>query len=188
MVRYIGLDVSSVATGVAVVDRKPDGSLTLVAHDVITTSSKQEIGKRLVLFAETLQGFFDEYQPDYVIREETINNRASNAILFKFLGVAQFLARNNGHQKTYEYYPTTIKKSVTGTGRASKETVAANAQKYFREDLSVLTDDETDAIAAILTHLDKTSLITTIEDLDKLYEHEAHQNQLVEEYENDAIK
>lgn len=188
MVRYLGLDVSSVATGVAVVDRAPDGSLTKVVTDVITTSSKQEIGKRLVLFAETLQGFFDEYQPDYVIREETINNRASNAILFKFLGVAQFLACNNGHQKTFEYYPTTIKKEVTGAGRASKETVAKCAQQYFREDLSELTDDETDAIASILTHLSKTSIITTVEDYDNLQEHESEQQQLVEGYENGTIQ
>lgn len=188
MVRYLGLDVSSVATGVAVVDRAPDGSLTLIAHDVITTSSKQEIGKRLVLFAETLQGFFDEYQPDYVVREETINNRASNAILFKFLGVAQFLASNNGHQKTFEYFPTTIKKEVTGAGRASKETVAECSQKYFREDLSTLTDDETDAIASVLTHLSKTSIITTVEDFDNQLEHDKEQEQLVEGYENGTVK
>lgn len=184
MVRYIGLDISSVASGVAIVDKKPDGTLQLIAHDVIHTSSKQEIGKRLVVFAETLQTFFDTYEPDFVIREETINNRYSNAILFKFLGVAQFLASNNGHPKTYEYYPTTIKKSLTGNGRASKADVANKCQEYFREDLSTLTEDETDAIASIITYLNSTSFATTIAHQEELEQHQAQQDQLVEEYNN----
>lgn len=184
MVRYLGLDISSVATGVAVVDRSPDGTLSLVAHDVIHTSSKQEIGKRLVIYAETLQGIIDDFSPDYIVREETINNRYSNAILFKFLGVTQFLIRNNGHQKSYEYYPTTIKKEVCGDGRASKASLANKSQEYFKEDLSTLTDDETDAIASIITHLKKTSIATTVAEQEELEQHQEAQDKLVEEYTN----
>lgn len=186
MVRYIGLDISSVATGVAIIDRLPNGELRLVAHDVISSSYKKEIGLRLQLFAETLQTFLEEYQPDFIIREATINNRASNAILYKFLGVAQFLARNNGYDKTYEYYPSTIKKTVTGLGRASKQAVADHCSEYFTDDFDELTDDETDAIGAVLTHLikDNTLRIVTVAEQKEYEEHEKAQEELVEEYTN----
>lgn len=186
MVRYMGLDISSVATGVSIIDRLPNGSLKLVAHDVISSSYKKEIGLRLVMFAETLQTFLDEYQPDFIIREETINNRASNAILYKFLGVVQFLARNNGYDKTYEYYPTTIKKTVVGHGRASKMAVAEECSKYFTEDFDGLTEDETDSIGAVLTHLikDDTLRIVTVAEQQGYKEHEKAQEELVEGYLN----
>ncbi|MBE7156308.1 crossover junction endodeoxyribonuclease RuvC, partial [Bacillus paranthracis] len=54
-----------------------------------------------------------------------------------------------------EMSPTTVKKHVTGNGKASKESVADSVRGYFREKLVFATDDESDAIAVALAYLIK---------------------------------
>lgn len=165
--RFIGVDLSSVSTGIAIVDREPDGRLTLIHHNLISTNHKQYVGKRLVDFAEAFQYLLDEYKPDFIIKETTIARMGTQHILLKFAGVLEMVACNMGYNKVIEYAPTTVKKSVTGNGKASKEDLAEALTKYIPLDLNNMIDDETDAVAIVLTHFDKTSVLIPIEELEE---------------------
>ncbi|MBP1938155.1 crossover junction endodeoxyribonuclease RuvC [Paenibacillus sediminis] len=57
--------------------------------------------------------------------------------------------------------PTSVKKIVTGSGKAEKADVAQAVRKWLRlpDDYRFATDDESDAAAVILAHLISENLI-----------------------------
>ena len=80
--RYLGLDVSSVATGVSVIDQRADGSLELIFSDIIVTKSTWTMGRRLLTYAEALQTLLDRFQPDIVVKEGSFSNSFETFIKF----------------------------------------------------------------------------------------------------------
>lgn len=155
--RFIGLDVSSVSTGVAVIDMTAQGELTVIYSSNIITNSKDATGKRLRIFAEEFTGLLAEFKPDVVVKESTVVRMGTQMILAKFDGVFDLVLDLEGYPKPYQYSPTTIKKTVAGHGRATKEAVAEAIQTYTAVDVSDMTNDETDAIAIVLCHIGKTA-------------------------------
>ena len=156
----MGLDVSSTSTGVAVVDLRPSGEICNVYSDIITTSSKMKVGKRLSIYINTLFGLLEEYKPDLVVKEGSFSNGRVHAtqMLFRWNGATEYAVFEYGIDHIYEYQPTTIKKMLTDNGRASKEAVAEAIDPYiYIENFDELIDDQTDAYATILTHIMKTS-------------------------------
>ena len=66
--------------------------------------------------------------------------------LFKVVGVADLAAWKAYGTEFVEIAPTTVKKLLTGSGKASKDEVAAALEKYIvKQDYA--TDDESDAVA-----------------------------------------
>lgn len=157
MARFVGLDVSSVATGFAVVDMRPNGKLELVHTEIISTRGSDRMGKRLYQYTEALFALLNEYKPDYIIKEDIFSNRNihSTQVLLKFTGVTEYVCYAYGIQTLFAYAPTTIKKNVAGDGRAGKDKVAEALDTYIPINYLEYTTDETDAIAAVLTHLNK---------------------------------
>lgn len=153
--RFLGLDVSSVSTGVSVIDMSAQGELTVVFTSNIITNSKDANGKRLRIFAEELTGILHEFKPDYIVKESTVVRMGTQLILAKFDGVFDLVLELEGYPKAFQYAPTTIKKVVAGHGRASKDAVAEAIQKYTAVDVSEMTNDETDSIAIVLAHIGK---------------------------------
>lgn len=66
--------------------------------------------------------------------------------LFKVIGIADFVAWQCGQGFFEEIAPTTIKKTLTGSGKASKKEVADSLKNYI-EPADFSTDDESDAVA-----------------------------------------
>lgn len=66
--------------------------------------------------------------------------------IFKVVGVADLAAWTTCRTEFVEIAPTTVKKLLTGSGKASKEEVAAALKKQIgRQDYA--TNDESDALA-----------------------------------------
>lgn len=170
--RFISFDVSSVSTGVAVIDREPSGYLTLIHTDIISTNPKHNVGRRLKDFAEAVQILLETYRPDYVVKEQTIARLATQHVLLKFAGVLEMIASNEGFPKIYEYSPTTVKKVVGGHGRATKEAVLMGTTKYinWNEPIDLVIDDISDAVAICLTHLDKEFVLVPLGEVEKAKE------------------
>lgn len=170
--RFVGLDVSSVATGVAVIEQHPNGSLELLFSDVIVTRSTWHMGKRLLTFAEALQEVFDKYKPDIIVREGSFSNKFIKATqtLFKFNGVAELMTAQYGIAKLPEIAPTSIKKQITGNGKSSKGDVAEALLQYISIDLNDLTEDQTDAIGAVLSYIKLNGVLSTRERIIELEE------------------
>lgn len=157
--RYMAFDISSVSTGVAVLDMEANGNITLVFTTNIITSSKDKAGKRLRIFAEEMTGLLHEFKPDYIIKETTICRMATQFINLKFFAAFELVLELEGYPKFYEYAPTTIKKVIAGHGRATKEAVAEAIKAYTDVDVTDMTNDETDAIGIALTHIGKTATL-----------------------------
>lgn len=67
--------------------------------------------------------------------------------LFKVVGIADLTAWRHAHNVYHEIAPTTIKRLLTGSGKASKVEVAESLF-YYVGAFSYSTDDESDAVAA----------------------------------------
>lgn len=157
--RFMAFDISSVSTGVAVLDQEANGNLTLVFTTNIITNSKDKTGKRLRIFAEEMTGLLNEFKPDFVIKETTICRNGNQFINMKFFAAFELVLELEGYPRYYEYAPTTVKKVVAGSGKSSKADVAEAIQIYTDVDVSDMTNDQTDAIGIALTHIGKTSML-----------------------------
>ena len=66
--------------------------------------------------------------------------------LFKVVGVADLAAWRTSKTEFVEIAPTTVKKLLTGSGKAGKEEVAESLERYVGKN-AYMTDDESDATA-----------------------------------------
>lgn len=180
--RFMSFDISSVSTGVAVMDQEANGNLTIVYTSNIITNSKDKTGKRLKIFAEEMTGLLSEFKPDYIIKETTICRNGNQFINMKFFAAFELVLELEGYPRYFEYAPTTIKKVVAGHGRATKEAVAEAILTYTSVDVSDMTNDETDAIAIGLTHIGKTSILVPKADIESAREFDERQQEAMEEF------
>ena len=66
--------------------------------------------------------------------------------LFKVVGVADLAAWRTSKTEFVEIAPTTVKKLLTGSGKAGKDEVADSLERYVGK-ITYMTDDESDATA-----------------------------------------
>ena len=78
--------------------------------------------------------------------------------LFKVVGIADLAAWRTSKTEFVEIAPTTVRKLLTGPGKAGKEEVAAVLEQYVGK-LEYATDDESDAVAVGITWLISQKLI-----------------------------
>jgi crossover junction endodeoxyribonuclease RuvC len=158
--RYLGLDLSLAYPGLAVVD-VDRGHLRIVHLDSLPNGSKRwDEGQRLDHVGAWMKCALYQFGPfDGIVREQAPNGhnahvsralfgvRAASEICFRGLGVP-----------ILEYSPATVKKQVAGNGRATKEDVERGVLSYF-PDAEPRNDNETDALAVLLTHFKKEGVI-----------------------------
>jgi len=102
---------------------------------------------------ERLDGLIREYKPDEMAIEAPFfgKNVQSMLKLGRAQGVA--IAASLSHNLPFEEYsPRRIKQSITGSGAASKEQVAAMLQKILKFDEIPKYLDATDGLAVALCH------------------------------------
>lgn len=81
----------------------------------------------------------------YFVREKMVMNKKvpSERDVAKVVGLMDFML---GETEWHEIYPTTVKKIITGSGKAEKQEVASALEKYIgKQDYKC--DDESDAAA-----------------------------------------
>lgn len=151
---YIGLDVSMNSTGWAVLSY--DGSsISYLDSGIIKANTKVSHGKRMRNQREKISEVVEKYQPQYVARESGFSRHIkSTQILFKIYGVVEELFAT---YDLVEIAPTTIKKLVTGSGRADKDVVEVCVREKvsFPEGFEFKSDDESDAVAIALALIEQ---------------------------------
>ncbi|SCV23841.1 Crossover junction endodeoxyribonuclease RuvC [Bacillus cereus] len=157
--RFLGLDLSMSSAGVAIIDLV-DGKLDLVHKFRIKTNPKESHGKRLHKIATELKKASIEFAPfDTIIREKGFSRFAQTTqALFKVVGISDLILRDH---KIEELSPTTIKRVMTGDGKADKDAVEKAVRKIMQldDDFIFISDDESDACAVILTYLIEKKII-----------------------------
>lgn len=123
------------------------------------------------LFAQALQ----TGKPLLLVREQSINNcggkmahssTAARTGVSAVVGVMDLLAWKYGKLSWDEIYPVTVKKLLTGDGKAEKQTVA-NALSAYLDGVTFNNDDESDAAAVAIAWLISNKQIKSIMQEDK---------------------
>ncbi len=149
--RLLGLDPGLRFTGWGVIDAW-DNRLKIVADGVIATNTRMPLADRLSVLYSGLSEVIERYRPAEAAVEETFVNK--NAVSTLKLGQARgvsLLAPARAGLVVAEYPPNLVKKTVVGSGHASKEQI----QMMVRTLLPGSTfsqADAADALAVAICH------------------------------------
>lgn len=132
---------------------------TQLGYGVFKTPKTATHPQRLHVLYGQLVEFLEEHRPDVVAIERLFFGRATTQIL----GVVEargviLLACEQFHLPTFDYPPQTIKKAVSGDGRAVKSVIQQQVMYYFGLDSIPKPDDAADALATAICHLEHSSL------------------------------
>lgn len=125
------------------------------------TNPKNPHGQRLSQIAAILRAIYETYRPfAAIVRERGFSHHAATTqALFKVVGIVDFTFADDG--EIVEIAPTSVKKTLTGDGKADKAVVAIAVRQRLRlpGDYAFATDDESDAAAVCLAYLINEGLI-----------------------------
>ncbi|MGL1885979.1 MAG: crossover junction endodeoxyribonuclease RuvC [Reichenbachiella sp.] len=148
----LGIDPGTSVMGYGVILTKGE-KVKLLQFGVIHLAKYKTHELKLKKIFERVSAVIEEFGPDEVALEAPFfgKNVQSMLKLGRAQGVAMAAALTKDIPIT-EYAPKKIKLSVTGSGNASKEQVAAMLKSIFKfEEIPTLLD-ATDALAVALTH------------------------------------
>ena len=151
-VLVLGVDPGLARTGYAVVNR--GSPHRVMAMGVISTPVKWPLENRLQELAGDLSDVIRRYQPGALALEKVYikGNRSAASAVERATGVVMLTSAEAGIP-VREYIPSTIKKVVTGDGRATKEAVKRSLWKILRLSEDGLPHDAFDAVAVAICHL-----------------------------------
>lgn len=150
----LGIDPGTTIMGYGIIKIKGKKA-ELLTLGVIHLSKLPSHGAKLRRIFERTLGLIDEFHPDEVSLEAPFFGKNVQSMLK--LGRAQGVAMAAAVYRDlpiFEYAPRKIKQSITGTGTASKEQVAAMLQSILKiksEDMPKQLD-ASDGLAAALCH------------------------------------
>lgn len=149
--RILGLDPGLARMGWGVID-VAGSKLGHVAHGVLTSDAKTDLGARLLALHSALCEVIAELRPAAISVEQAFVHKDPSAALK--LGHARaiaLLAAAQAGLDIAEYAPNHIKKCVVGAGHAGKEQVQAMVKRLLPT-ARVEQADAADALAAAIAH------------------------------------
>jgi len=128
---YVGVDLSLTETGLVVLDR----NFKILQQGLISTLSTINIEARLLEIKNCLIKYFNK---DSIIYLEGLSFASKGQSILELSGlhyyIRVYLYESNFFFKLIP--PTTLKKFITGTGRAKKELMLLKVYKKFGEEFS----------------------------------------------------
>lgn len=154
----LGIDPGTATTGYGLVMLNGDGN-KVITWGLIETDKTHLKERRLsFIYSETIK-LIKLHKPDvFVIEKVFFSSNVKTAIA---VGQAQgvlLLAAGKSHVHVEEYAPGTIKKLITGSGRANKKEVQEHIRKILGNHVTSQAhkkthfDNAADALAIALTH------------------------------------
>lgn len=161
----LGIDPGTATTGWGVIEKNGDSDFKVVDWGLIETEKDIEPHVRLLkIYSDMTDLLLNRINPDVLVMEKIFF--ATNAKTVIRVGQAQgviLLSAANASIPVFEYAPGTIKKIISGSGRANKKEM----QKAIRRILGPKVrsakhkkthfDNAADALAIAVTHVKKTS-------------------------------
>lgn len=148
----LGIDPGTNIMGYGLIHQKGT-ALNLITLGVIQLSKYDNQALKLKKIFERTLALIDEYKPDELAIEAPFFGKNVQSMLK--LGRAQGVAMAAGLYRSvpiYEYSPKKIKQSITGSGNASKEQVAAMLVSILSLRELPRQHDATDGLAAAVCH------------------------------------
>ncbi|MDO4569909.1 MAG: crossover junction endodeoxyribonuclease RuvC [Planctomycetia bacterium] len=150
----LGVDPGLNTTGYALVRKTPGGALKLVEGGVIRGKSKETLPLRILEIYQNLEEIVQTHAPSAMALEEIYSHyeRPKTAILMGHVRGAICLCAAKNDVPVFNYSATTVKKTLTGSGRASKNQVQRAIQIEFRLPELPSPPDLADALAIAICH------------------------------------
>ncbi len=150
--RILGIDPGTWRTGVGVIDTQGN-RYQMVHAEVVRAPQKSAIHHRLRKIHAELVEIIKKFRPEILVMESVFYAKDLYAMVR--LGEARacaMLAACELNLEMVEYTPASIKKSVTGNGRATKEQVQ-NMVKTLLNLRELPIEDSSDALAIAICHV-----------------------------------
>ncbi len=159
-VAILGVDPGSVATGWALVAGTPERPRVL-ACGVIKAPARRPFGERLATIQDRFVEILGEQDPAVAAVESPFHGASARSSLQLAHARGVILAAlSRAGISTVEYSPAAVKKTVTGSGRATKEQVAFMVERLAG--IKSPSHDLTDAVAVALCHQTHDRLARTL--------------------------
>lgn len=144
----LGIDPGLNRTGYGVIQVRGN-EMRLVEGGVVTTSPKYDLSQRVLIVYEGVSAVIRECAPDAIAIEALYSSYKNprTAILMAHARGVISLAAAEAHVLVNDIAPARVKRSLTGSGRASKEQVAKMVQHILNLDEVPKPNDLTDALA-----------------------------------------
>tara|TARA_B110000438_G_scaffold19478_1_gene17937 strand:+ start:1353 stop:1850 length:498 start_codon:yes stop_codon:yes gene_type:complete len=149
--RLLGLDPGLRHTGWGIINSK-DNKISWVASGNISPKISLSLSDRLKEIHQGLDSIVKKYKPSVAAIEEVFVNMNGQSTLK--LGMARgtaITACSINEMPVYEYAPTRVKQSVTGSGRSKKDQVASMVN-ILLPGCEIKSEDESDALAVAICH------------------------------------
>ncbi len=149
--RILGLDPGLRRTGWGLVEAR-DNRLTHLANGVVVSRDGDSLADRLVTLHDGLLAVIERLGPVEAAVEETFVNKnpVSTLKLGQARGVALLVAARSG-LLVFEYTPNLVKKTVVGTGHATKDQIQMMVERLLPGSRGAGAD-AADALAVAICH------------------------------------
>jgi crossover junction endodeoxyribonuclease RuvC len=147
----LGIDPGTAVTGYGIVRKDGPNTLTLVECGVIRTKPHDALPQRLAEIHEGIADLIRRHSPHVLSIEDIFyaRNVRTTVVLSHTRGVILLAAAQAGLE-IHEFPPSEIKKSVAGTGAATKVQVQFMVARLLRLKSAPQPSDAADGVAAAL--------------------------------------
>ncbi len=145
--KILGIDPGMNNIGWSILEETSAGQVKYLQSGKISTTTKDSLTSRLAFIFKEISKIISSHSPDAVSIEEifvNINPRSSMTLSFARGAILCCIGYHN--LPALEFAPNTIKKTITGNGKADKEQVM-KMLKFIIPNVSFSSPDEADAIA-----------------------------------------
>jgi len=157
----LGVDPGTLFTGYAVI-QCTRAKLKMLESDVIKNPSTNKMPIRLKNIYDSLVQVIEKYIPDeFAIETAYYGKNVQSTLKLGHARGVSILAAVNKQIPTTEYAPREVKKSIVGSGSASKEQVRYMVCQILKIKLTKKSFDISDALAVALCHYNKMINIKT---------------------------
>ena len=149
--RLLGLDPGLRHTGWGIINSK-DNKISWLASGNISPKISLSLSERLKEIHQGLNSIVKKYNPSIAAIEEVfVNMNGQSTLKLGMARGAAITACSINEMPVYEYAPTRVKQSVTGSGRSKKDQVASMVN-ILLPGCEIKSEDESDALAVAICH------------------------------------
>ena len=151
--RILGIDTGLAETGYGVIDAD-DRDCRIVEAGVISTAAAEELPDRLGRIHRALGAVMDEFEVECAVVEDIYSKykHPRTAIMMGHARGVIILAAAERNVPVHSYPASLVKKSLTGSGRASKEQVRGIVQRTLHLRGDTGPSHVSDALALAICH------------------------------------
>lgn len=163
----MGLDLSLNSTGIAVIEVLKGNKVKILNEERVNNVRAKQLprGEKLFNIYYRIEELLDLYEdiPISIVKEKGFTKFAkATQALFEVSGVAELVLFCNKRELNEEISPTSVKKFLTGNGKASKEDVDVGIRKYLikeQQGYRFTSNDTSDAVAVAISFAIKNKIL-----------------------------